>query len=133
MRFVFGVLVCLGYDEWIMLMMFDFIFGFVVFDVFMFDCLCEFDFGGSVWLLLCVVVVYEILLECMLLDLVVVCGGEMLDLNVVWYISYMLKLFLVSLGVFYLVVFCVEIEIKVWNGEFEGMDVLLDNMLIEIN
>jgi HPt (histidine-containing phosphotransfer) domain-containing protein len=96
------------------------------------DRLRELDPTGAARLMERVVAAYDSSLGRLLPDLVAARAGEAMNLSVVRHVSHTLKSSSASLGALHLADRCAEIETIARKGETEGLDALLDNMLIEI-
>ena len=96
------------------------------------DRLRELDPTGAARLMHRIVAAYDSSLERLLPDLAAARAGTSIDLSVVRHVSHTLKSSSASLGALNLAEQCAEIETKARNGTVEGLDALLDNMLIEV-
>lgn len=91
----------------------------------------ELDPTGAAKLIERVVAAYEASLDRMEPELAAA-RADALDLSVIRHISHTLKSSSASLGALQLAARCAEIETMARNGQTEGLDALLDNMLDDI-
>lgn len=92
----------------------------------------DLDPTGAARLIERVVAAYETSLDKVGPDLAAARAPNALDLTVIRHISHTLKSSSASLGALQLAARCAEIETMARNGETEGLDALLDNMLDDI-